>query len=82
MADPTSFVNWSDYLGLNEGVGETMANRTLEEADKLEAAARAAADERYRQSRGAGETGDIKAYEAAGEKSRKALASYSEFMQS
>lgn len=82
MADPSTFVNWNDYLGLNEGVGETMANRTLEEADKLQADARAAADARFGAARGAGETGNLKAYEAAGEKSRKALASYGEFMQS
>lgn len=81
MSDPSSFLNWQDYLGLNEGVGETMANRTLEEADKLGGEARSAADARVSSAGRAGETGDLREYERAGERSRKALTSYGEFMQ-
>lgn len=75
MAPPSNFVSFADYLGLNEEAGNQMADRTLAQGDALRSEAEAATAARFSAAKGGRES-----YEASGERERKGLASYGEFM--
>lgn len=78
MSDPNSFVNFSDYLGLNEGAGEEMrakmdAGYTGPREEQL-----TALEQQHFHDAGAN---DPAQYATSGEAVRKGLASYGEFLQ-
>lgn len=75
MADPSNYVSFADYLGLNDEAGQQMLSRTMEGSDKLRSEAEAATAARFNAAKGG-----TAAYEASGERERKALASYGDFM--
>lgn len=75
MDEPSNYVNFADYLGLNDEAGQQMLSKTMEGGDKLRAEAESATAARF----GAAKGGSA-AYEASGERERKALASYGDFM--
>jgi hypothetical protein len=75
MADPSNFVNFSEFMGLNDEAGQEMLRRTMAQGDPLRAEAEAATTARFNAAKGGTE-----AYAASGERERKGLASYAEFM--
>lgn len=75
MADPSNFVNFSDYLGLNEGAGDQMFDRLDAEGGKLRDEAYGAISAQDNSARDG-----VEAFEAGGERVRKGLASYGAFM--
>ena len=75
MADPSNFVNFSDFMGLNEEAGQQMSDRLSGYGAKYEGEADAAGEEQRR----AALRGDKAGFEAAGVKAKAATASYARF---
>ena len=67
MADPSNFVNFSDYLGLNDEAGQQMFARANADAGSLRDEATSAADAQH-----AAASGGSMEFEAAGERVRVA----------
>ena len=76
MADPSNFVNFSDYLGLNDEAGNQMFDRIGGEGARLRDDVYGAIDAQEN----AGGRDGVAAFEVAGERTRKGLASYGEYM--
>jgi hypothetical protein len=77
MSDPSSFVGWDEYMGLNQGVGDSMSEGLDAQGNKLRSAAVDAGNAHY----GAARNGGAAEFARTGEQARKGLASYGEFMQ-
>lgn len=75
MAPPSNFVSFADYLGLNQEAGNQMTDRTLAQGDTLRDEAYGAVNARDAMAKDGAE-----AFESGGERVRKGLASYGEFM--
>ncbi len=78
MDNPSSFVSFADYLGLNDEDGQLMLEKTLAPAEKMRDDAQGAMEEQNSVANtwSAGEK-----FDAAEEKARAGLASYGEYMQ-
>lgn len=77
MADPTGYVNFADFLGLNDEAGQEMLKRTTERGGALRDEVYAANENRDNLARGGAE-----AFASGGERVRQGLASYGKFMAS
>ena len=84
MSDPNSFVNFSDYLGLNQGAGDAMRAKTTADyhgpnADSIQALS----DQHYTEAGAAGEgqPGAEAQYERSGQGVQQGIATYGEFLQ-
>ena len=83
MSDPSDYVGWEEYLGLNREAGESMLAPTMAEGETIRTDALGAVQRRRDAARGAGmgEVGGEEEYARAGEQARQGVASYGEFMQ-
>lgn len=75
MADPTGYVNFADFLGLNDEAGKSMLDSQMSELERLRQAREAASDARFTAAKHGAD-----AYAASGERERAALSSYGDFM--
>ncbi len=82
MADPSGFIDFSTYLGLNDEAGQQMLASTDAEGERLRNEAETASNAHLTAAQGAGygEAGGEAHFQATGESARKGLASYGEFM--
>ncbi len=82
MSDPNSFVNFADYMGLNDEAGQQMLDKTMTQGDDLRNAAQTSLDAHSAAARSAGEgrAGGEEAFNKTGEQAHAGLASYGEFM--
>jgi len=77
-----NFINFADYMGLNDEAGQEMLNKSMVEGDKRLADATASSNAHYASAREAGEgrAGGEAAFKRTGEEAQRGLASYSDFM--
>lgn len=75
--NPSGFLNFGDYMGLNAEATDAMQRRVGAQGDKLRDSALRAGDARY----GAARSGSLKEYERTGEAARQGLAAYGDWAQ-
>lgn len=73
--NPSDYIGFAEYLGLNDEAGKQMLAKTMQPGMALRNEATAATDARFQAAKNGSE-----AYAQSGERERKGLASYGEFM--